>query len=116
MCPELLLAFLYFLTIASVNYFLYKIGKNFLATISSLQQFKHSFSFFSKKERFILSLLYFLGKQEFAFSYFSIPLEKEKKDSFFFGKLSGFLQKNFQKKPKVAFIYYFFLLKQQYES
>jgi hypothetical protein len=49
MCIELLLAIIYFITIFFVNYFLYKLLKNYLSNIFYLSKLKIVFKTFMEK-------------------------------------------------------------------
>ena len=48
MCIELLLAIIYFITIFIVNYFLYKLNKNYIMNIFYLLKLQNLFKMFAK--------------------------------------------------------------------
>jgi len=65
MCTELLLAILYFFTIFLVNFFLFKVLKNYFENLLYLQKIKKILtSFSSKKELTLITLLHLFSKKD----------------------------------------------------
>jgi hypothetical protein len=65
MCTELLLAILYFITIFFVNFFLFKVLKNYFENLLYLQKIKRIMtSFSSKKELTLITLLHLFSKKD----------------------------------------------------
>ena len=65
MCTELGLAILYFLSIFIVNFFLFKVLKNYFKNILYLQKIRTIFTTFSNKTDLkLVSLLYLFLKKE----------------------------------------------------
>jgi hypothetical protein len=65
MCTELLLAILYFFTIFCVNFFLFKVLKNYFENLLYLQKIKKILtSFSSKKELNLITLLHLFSKKD----------------------------------------------------
>jgi len=65
MCTELFLAIIYFITIFTVNYFLYKLLSVYVINIVYLFKLKNIFSKFPKTDVKSLALLYFYSKNNF---------------------------------------------------
>lgn len=118
MCTELLLAVLYFITIFTVNYFLYKLVNTYLTNIFYLTRLKTIFKNFNKQEIKNISILYFYAKNNFQnISLFNILKQfSNTKDSLVIGKTYSYLAKNIASKKNRNFslIYYFKLLEEQY--
>ena len=57
MCTELLLAALYFLTIFCVNFFLFKVLKNYFDNLNYLRKIKKILTSFSNKNQLTLTVL-----------------------------------------------------------
>jgi hypothetical protein len=64
MCTEFLLAFLYFITIFIVNYFLSKLLRNYFDNIFSLIKLRNIFVTFKKSTNALIFLLSSLEKRE----------------------------------------------------
>ena len=77
MCTEFLLAIIYFITIFLVNYFLFRLVKNYFTTIFSLVKLKVLFKAFKK------------STNNLVFSFLSL-LKKERKNVSLLGKLQKF--------------------------
>ena len=118
MCTEFFLAFIYFLTIIIVNYFLYKLITNYFTNISYLLKINNilkdypenqTYSFFYKlikKENKKVSLL----KQ--------LALIDQKEDILILGNIYKYLDENLEKSRNINNFnnYYFNLLRFQYLS
>lgn len=125
MCPEFFLAILYFITILTVNYFLAKLLKSYLANIFQLLKFKNIFTHFKISELLIISNLYFSLKNKTKnttlFSSLDFLLANEKKkitsDILLIGNIYKFLGTFLtNKKDSLDSNFYFLLLKNQYLS
>jgi hypothetical protein len=64
MCTEFFLAFIYFITIFIVNYFLSKLVKNYFENIFSLLKLKNIFQTFQKSTNNLIFLLSSFEKKE----------------------------------------------------
>ena len=121
MCTELGLAILYFITIFSVNFFLFKVLKNYITNITYLQQIKNIFNVFSnKKDLRLVALLYsFLKKDTKNRNLLNqLSLSRDLEDSLIIGTIYLNLLKN-QENPDVkrkSENFYFQLLENQYLS
>ena len=121
MCTELSLAILYFITIFAVNFFLFKVLKNYVVNIMYLQQIKNIFISFSEKTDLILiSFLYsFLKKDSKNRNILNnLNSVNEIEDSLIIGNIYLNLLKN-QENPiskRVSENFYFQLLQNQYLS
>jgi hypothetical protein len=118
MCNELFLAILYFLTIFLVNYFIFKLIKNYFIRIRFLMKVKKILSFFTQQTSNLTILNYLLFKSHFhnqnIVSYF--PKFSTYQDNLLIGNIysyfSGFFELNlFQNQS-----YFFKLLEKQYLS
>ena len=118
MCPELILALLYFFTILTVNYFLFKLLKSYLTNIFYLLNIKNIFTNFSKTDVKIISFLYFLKKNEFKNLTIFNFIQKFSKvnDNLVVGKTYEYIAKNIEQttKKENSLIYYLRLLENQY--
>jgi hypothetical protein len=121
MCTELSLAILYFITIFSVNFFLFKVLKNYIVNIIYLQQLKNIFvSFPEKNELKLLSLLYLFLKKDMKNRNLltSISSVNEIEDSLIIGNIYLNLLKNQENRSakRISENFYFQLLQNQYLS
>jgi hypothetical protein len=121
MCTELSLAILYFITIFSVNFFLFKVLKNYVVNILYLQQLKNIFvSFPEKNELKLLSLLYLFLKKDMKNRNLltSISSVNEIEDSLIIGNIYLNLLKNQENRSakRISENFYFQLLQNQYLS
>ena len=121
MCTELSLAILYFITIFSVNFFLFKVLKNYVVNIIYLQQIKNIFISFSEKSDLkLISFLYSFLKKDSKNRNILNKLNSvnEIEDSLIIGNIYLNLLKN-QENPiskRVSENFYFQLLQNQYLS
>ena len=121
MCTELSLAILYFITIFAVNFFLFKVLKNYVVNIMYLQQIKNIFISFSEKTDLkLISFLYsFLKKDSKNRNILNnLNSVNEIEDSLIIGNIYLNLLKN-QENPiskRVSENFYFQLLQNQYLS
>jgi hypothetical protein len=121
MCTELSLAILYFITIFAVNFFLFKVLKNYVVNIIYLQQIKNIFISFSEKTDLkLISFLYsFLKKDSKNRNILNnLNSVNEIEDSLIIGNIYLNLLKN-QENPiskRVSENFYFQLLQNQYLS
>ena len=121
MCTELSLAILYFITIFAVNFFLFKVLKNYVVNIIYLQQIKKIFISFSEKTDLkLISFLYsFLKKDSKNRNILNnLNSVNEIEDSLIIGNIYLNLLKN-QENPiskRVSENFYFQLLQNQYLS
>jgi hypothetical protein len=121
MCTELSLAILYFITIFAVNFFLFKVLKNYVVNIIYLQQIKNIFISFSEKSDLkLISFLYSFLKKDSKNRNILNKLNSvnEIEDSLIIGNIYLNLLKN-QENPiskRVSENFYFQLLQNQYLS
>jgi hypothetical protein len=120
MCTELILAILYFITIFAVNFFLYKLIKNYIVKILYLLKFKNIFKFFKLSKNNIFPLLYLYSKNSLQNQKILelIPNSINSKDVLLIGNLYSYLLKNIDIKISKSTTqnYYFQLLENQYLS
>jgi hypothetical protein len=118
MCTELILAAIYFATILTVNYFLYKLLSGYCKNILYLFQMSNIFEKFPKEEVRVLALLYFSSKNNFKnINSFSILNRfSDSDDILVIGKTYDYLIKSMQEKsnPNPAILYYLKLLESQF--
>ena len=121
MCTELGLAILYFLSIFIVNFFLFKVLKNYFKNILYLQKIRTIFTTFSNKTDLkLVSLLYLFLKKETKNRNLlnQMNLIKNVEDYLIIGNIYSNLLKNeeisFSKRKSENF--YFELLEKQYLS
>ena len=120
MCTELILALLYFLTIFTVNYFLFKLLQSYISNIFLLLKLKNIFVNFSKKDIKKIAMFYFYNKKTFTNPNFMSFLNQfsTSEDCLILGKTYEYLSENIQKIKGVnkSYVYYLQLLKNQYLS
>ena len=120
MCTEFFLAILYFITIFIVNYFLFRLLKEYFLNILYLLKLKNIFKKVSKNNIQNISLLYFFSKTNFQKTNFFSLLNKfsNSTDILVLGKNYQYLVTNIEKKNgnQLSLLYYFGLLKDQYMS
>jgi hypothetical protein len=121
MCTELGLAILYFLSIFVVNFFLFKVLKNYFKNILYLQKIRTIFTTFSNKTDLkLISLLYLFSKKETKNRNLlnQMNLIKNLEDYLIIGNIYSNLLENeetsFSKRKSENF--YFELLEKQYLS
>jgi hypothetical protein len=118
MCSELILAILYFLTILTVNFFIFKTLKNYLADNFYLIRIKNVFRSFPKNTVKFIALLYFLRKNEFKnLSLFKFAQKfTDVNDVLIIGKTFDHLATNSKQnnQQRSSLVYYFKLLASQY--
>ena len=121
MCTELGLAILYFLSIFIVNFFLFKVLKNYFKNILYLRKIRTIFTTFSNKTDLkLVSLLYLFSKKETKNRNLlnQMNLIKNLEDYLIIGNIYSNLLKNeeisFSKRKSENF--YFELLEKQYLS
>ena len=119
MCTEFLLAFLYFITIFIVNYFLFKLVKNYFDNIFSLVKLRNIFLNFKKSTN---TLVFFLAsfekkdKKNISFLR-SLNSYSTTQDILIIGNTYKYLSRKFQQEGiSEANKYYFELLGNQYLS
>jgi len=119
MCTEFLLAFLYFITIFIVNYFLFKLVKNYFTNIFSLVKLRNIFLNFKKSTNTLVFLLSsFEKKEKKNISLLrSLNSYSTTQDILIIGNTYKYLSQKFQQEgiPE-ANKYYFELLGNQYLS
>ena len=119
MCTEFLLAFLYFITIFIVNYFLSKLLKNYFDNIFSLIKLRNIFVTFKKSTNALVFLLSSLEKKEKQNISFLRYLNKNSttQDILVIGNTYKYLSKQVkQEGSSETNRYYFELLGNQYLS
>ena len=121
MCTELSLAILYFITIFSVNFFLFKVLKNYFLNIIYLRQIKNIFNSFSdKKQLRLVSFLYLFLKKDIKNRNFLNKLNfvKETNDPLIIGNIYLNLLKNKETNnlKRIQENFYLQLLENQYLS
>jgi hypothetical protein len=118
MCTELFLAIIYFITIFTVNYFLYKLLSVYVINIVYLFKLKNIFGKFSKNDVKSLALLYFYSKNNFKnINVFGVLNQfSNSNDILVIGKSYDYLANNVEinNSNNVALIYYLRLLENQY--
>lgn len=113
MCNELFLAFLYFVTIAIVNFFLLKLFKKYTQTIVLTFQLKSISNQFKIQKNSIFFLLFNIPSfSNFKFSNFSQLKFIETQDILILGNTYTYLEKNLPMNSNVKI--YFQLLQLQY--
>ena len=118
MCPELILALLYFFTILTVNYFLFKLLKSYLNNIFYLLNIKNIFTNFPQTDVKFISFLYFSKKNDFKNVTVFNLIQKFSKvnDILVIGKTYDYIAKNIEQitKKENSLIYYLKLIRNQY--
>jgi len=119
MCTEFFLALLYFITIFIVNYFLFKLVKNYFENIFSLVKLRNIFVTFKKATNNLVFLLSSLEKKEKKNISFlrSLNSYSTTQDILIIGNTYKYLSRKFpQEGMTEANKYYFELLGNQYLS
>ena len=119
MCTEFFLAFIYFITIFIVNYFLSKLVKNYFENIFSLVKLRNIFVTFKKTTNNLVFLLSSLEKKEKKNISFlrSLNSYSTTQDILIIGNTYKYLSRKFpQEGMTEANKYYFELLGNQYLS
>ena len=118
MCTELFLAIIYFLTILVVNFFLYKLLKSYFVNIIYLVKLKNILTSFEKENVKMITLFYFLTKNEFKNQNLFLKINKfsKLKDILIIGNTYQFFFKNLSKTNKDfrSINYYLTLLEKKY--
>jgi len=118
MCTEFLLAFIYFLTIIIVNYFLYKLITNYLTNISYLLKINIILKDYPENQTY--SLFYKLIKKDNKKVSLlkQLSLIDQKADILILGNIYKYLDENLEKSRNINSFnnYYFNLLRFQYLS
>jgi hypothetical protein len=118
MCTEFFLALIYFLTIIVVNYFLFRLLRNYLKNIFYLLKIQNILKIESKNNLF--KKLYKFNKKEFQNSNFLKNIEKKEfsQDVLLLGNVYKYLSDNIDKgkNDNTKNNYYFTLLTLQYLS
>jgi hypothetical protein len=118
MCTELFLAIIYFLTILVVNFFLYKLLKSYFVNIIYLVKLKNILTSFEKENLKVITLYYFLTKNEFKNQNLFLKINKfsKVKDILIIGNTYQFFFKNLSKANKDfrSINYYLKLLEKKY--
>jgi hypothetical protein len=118
MCTEFFLALIYFFTIVIVNYFLFRLVRNYLKNIFYLIKIKNILV--KDPDNLLFQELYQLTKKEFKNSNFLISLKKieNKNDVLLIGNIYKYFSDNIDKgkNSKIEQNYYFRLLQAQYLS
>jgi hypothetical protein len=114
MCTELILAVLYFFILFFVNFFLYKLLKNYFQNILYLLKIKNIFTIYKNQDLSFLSLLYFSENLNYRILLKNSISLNDSKDIILIGNSYKFLQK--RKNNDNSINYYLELLKQQYLS
>ena len=118
MCTELFLAIIYFLTILVVNFFLYKLLKSYFVNIIYLVKLKNILTSFEKENLKVITLYYFLTKNEFKNQNLFLKINKfsKLKDILIIGNTYQFFFKNLSKinKDFRSINYYLKLLEKKY--
>lgn len=118
MCTELFLAIIYFITIFTVNYFLYKLLSVYVINIVYLFKLKNIFSKFPKTDVKSLALLYFYSKNNFKnINVFGVLNQfSNSNDTLVIGKSYDYLANNVELNNgnNIALVYYLRLLENQY--
>ena len=118
MCTEFLLAFIYFLTIIIVNYFLYKLITNYLTNISYLLKINIILKDYPENQTY--SLFYKLIKKDNKKVSLlkQLSLIDQKADILILGNIYKYLDENLEKSRNTNSFnnYYFNLLRFQYLS
>jgi len=76
MCTELFLAIIYFITIFIVNFFLYKLLKNYILNILYLLKIKNISKFYPKEKLFLISNFYLSTKKNLSYDLLSKLMNK----------------------------------------
>ena len=119
MCTEFFLALLYFITIFIVNYFLFKLVKNYFENIFSLVKLRNIFVTYKKATNNLVFLLSSLEKKEKKNISFlrSLNSYSTTQDILIIGNTYKYLSRKFpQEGMTEANKYYFELLGNQYLS
>ena len=120
MCTELFLAILYFFTILVVNFFLFKLLKSYFVNILYLLKLKNILNSFEKEKVKMISLFYFLAKNEFKNQnlLFKVNQFSTIQDLLILGNTYKFFFMNLAKTNQnlVSIRYYFKLLEKKYLS
>ena len=112
MCTELLLAVIYFLTIAFVNYFLFQLLRSYWKSIIQFLQIKNIFQQYSQEKSFQKTFFIFKKEKLILPEFFS---SLERKDPIFIGNLYRYLSKREEKREeKKEKNYYFYLMERQF--
>ena len=118
MCTEFFLALIYFLTIVVINYFLFRLLKNYLANVFYLLKVKNILKMESKNKLF--KKLYKFNKKEFQTSNFLKSIDKKElsNDVLLLGNIYKYFSDNIDqgKNNDNKNNYYFRLLTLQYLS
>jgi hypothetical protein len=118
MCTEFFLAFIYFLTIIIVNYFLYKLITNYLTNISYLLKINIILKDYPENQTY--SLFYKLIKKDNKKVSLlkQLSLIDQKADILILGNIYKYLDENLEKSRNINSFnnYYFNLLRFQYLS
>ena len=118
MCTEFFLALIYFLTIIIVNYFLFRLLKNYLKNVFYLLKIKNIIKTESNNKLF--KKLYKFSKKEFQTSIFLKTINKNEisKDVLLLGNIYKYFSDNIdqERNNDNKNNYYFKLLKLQYLS
>jgi len=117
MCTELFLAFLYFFILFSLNFFLFRLLKNYFETIKLLEKFKRIFFIYkpNKLDRFLFFLSFFQEKKiSGTFSNELYKIADDTEDILLIGNTLKIFQQ--EKKINTTENYYFQLLEKQYLS
>jgi hypothetical protein len=118
MCSELILAFIYFLTICVINFFLSRLIIFYVKKIFYFVKFKNIFRFYSVSDLTLLSFLYFYSKEEFSNIGLLKNINKIKSndDPVTIGNIYKFLSMTKSSKKNKSANFYFKLLENQYIS
>ena len=120
MCTELFLAIIYFFTILIVNFFLYKLLKSYFVNIIYLVKLKNILTSFQKENVKMITLFYFLTKNEFKNQNLFLKINKfsKIKDILIIGNTYQFFFTNLSKTNKDfrSINYYLKLLEKKYLS
>jgi hypothetical protein len=118
MCTEFFLALIYFITIIIVNYFLFRLLKNYLTNVFYLLKIQNILKTESKNNLF--KKLYKFNKKEFQTSNFLKTIDKNElsKDILLLGNIYKYFSDNIDEKKNSdnKNNYYFKLLTLQYLS
>ena len=118
MCTEFFLAFIYFVAIIIVNYFLYQLIINYLKNISYLWKISKIFKEYPENETYALFYKFLKKENKKSFLLKKLSEMKNKDDILIIGNIYKYLDDNIDKSSEVNKFntYYFSLLKYQYLS
>ena len=114
MCTELLLAIIYFTTIFIVNFFLYKLLKNYWKNISYLLRLKNIYKLYKIDKMGVISNLYLYLKNKNQKVLFNLNKLSANKDIIIIGNVYKYLKETTLNSS--TNIFYFKLLEIQYFS